>query len=876
MIANDLMSIWTANGRDISPHLKSILNKLSSEHISGISLAQLDSPMMKQYRQAKDEAPDALLFFRMGDFYELFGVDAVIVSDLCGLTLTSRDKNSANPVPMAGAPVVGYKNHLKKCLQAGFKVAICDQVEDPKQAKGIVRREITRIATPAVPGDLEDENSQGEASYGCYLVSVLNSKKYFTLSLVDVSTGEFRATGKLSEQELFQELATLRPKEILCSSNTEKIVREQLKQLGFVSSIYKIENWILNSEHNAMDLFCEFFQEDDFHRFGLSSIDCGLASVVSILFYLKATQKNILKNIQLIQIYQVHNYLSIDDSTKKHLDFFSTSHGEKKGSLFYFLNQCFTAVGSRHLFRLLNYPFKDKNTIEKKLNFVQWYIENPIVLHELVSQLKQTADLEKLLSRAAQKSLDPKGMAWLRNTLSLLPSFVDQTPPNFEHCDKSCLEILSSLFVTLSKSLAEDPVNMVGKGGVIFRSGYCPQLDELVELETNFNTKLEELEKFERERSQIPTLKIGYTRVFGYYFEVSKGKLGSVPSHFMRKQTLTNGERFVTQELKELEEKALSASEQRVSLEKELLEKLNLEILSCSKELLLASVFIGALDILANFSFLSLEHNWVKPEIIDENKSLLNGLVHPILAKLTGGNFVSNDVCLSDIHLITGPNMAGKSTLMRQVALAQILCQIGCFVPAQSAQLGLVDRILTRIGSADHALKNQSTFMVEMLETANLLRLASEKSLLLLDEIGRGTSTYDGVSLAWSILEYLHDRVKARTLFSTHYHELSGVCETRSQITPMQMAVEEKPFVNENGEMVRELVFSRHYIPGCAGKSYGIQVAKRAGIPEEILERAGQILHNLEENKQDARAYIEEKRRSKKARAVVLPEQTLF
>ena len=867
-VQNELMTNWLNNGKEISPHLKASLAKLSPEHISGISLAQLDSPMMKQFRIAKEEAPDALLFFRMGDFYELFGIDAVIVSDISGLTLTSRDKNSENPIPMAGAPVSGYKNHLRKCVQAGFKVAICDQVEDPRQAKGIVRREITRIATPAVPGDLEDEKTSQEDNFGCYLACVLNYKNLFTLSFVDVSTAEFRITTNLTQQDLIQELATLKPKEILTSSLYEKSLTKLIKLTELKVIINKVENWILRSESHCKELFQEFFSEQNFHAFGLPHIPMGLESVVSLLFYLKSTQKNVLKNIQFIEQYEVNHYLSLDESTKKHLDFFLTSTGEKKGSLFHFLNRCLTSVGSRHLVRRLNYPFKNKIEIENSHLFIENLIQNNSVLNELTNILKLTADIEKLLSRAAQKTLDPRGMAWLRNTLECLPKLNHLTPLKGETC--------SSLYSYLCNALNPDPSQFIGKGEPIFRPEFNSVLNEIIELEVNFQSKLDDLEKFERERSQISTLKIGYTRVFGYYFEISKGKLSQVPSHFMRKQTLTNGERFITQELKELEEKALSASERRFLLEKELLEKLNDEILIYSKELLHAAQFIGSLDLFCNFALIAQEHSWIKPQITEKNEIHLKKSVHPILAYYFPDTFIPNDIELRNIHLITGPNMAGKSTLMRQVALSQILCQMGSYVPATEATIGLTDRILTRIGSADHALKNQSTFMVEMLETANILRLASEKSLLLLDEIGRGTSTYDGVSLAWSILEYLHDITKARTLFSTHYHELVECSLDRKHITPMQMGVLENQEINEKGESTNVIVFSRQYIHGSAGKSYGIHVAQLAGIPDQIIQRAEIILKNLEENKKEAYSFIEEKKKIKRLKTISLPEQTLF
>lgn len=868
---SNLIQIWLSHEKEISPHTQVALEKLSPEHISGISLAQLDSPMMKQYRSAKEEIPDALLFFRMGDFYELFGIDAVIVSDICGLTLTSRDKTSENPVPMAGTPVAGYKNALKKCIQAGFKVAVCDQVEDSKQAKGLVRREITRIATPAVPGDLEEEENPSQVHFGCYLASILNYKEFYTLAFVDVATGDFRITSCLNENDLIQELATLLPKEILTSNSNYLHITKLAKNISFpkMPTISAIENWILKSESFCKEIFCEFFSEMDLNAFGLSYIQKGLESVSSILHYLKTSQKNILQNIKKIVPFDAKNYLIIDDATRKHLDFFYTSTGEKKGSLFHFLNRCHTSTGSRLLLRRLNYPFKDIFDIERSIDHVDELISHPRFIIESIELLKNTADIDKILSRAAQKSLDPRNMAWLSQTLITLKA-LNENCGQYQKAiltksliqKNNVIESLLPLSVLLEKALVDDPSVQIGKGGILFRKGYHAELDEIIELETNFNIKLEELEKFERDRAQISNLKIGYNRVFGYYFEITKGKLGSVPKHFMRKQTLTNGERFITVELKELEEKLSTSLERRTTLEKELLENLRIKILEFSMQLSSASEMIAEFDLYITYAKLQMEYNWCKPKVTSKNTTILKGNVHPILSNFKFNNepFIENDIEIGVmdenkiinpiIHLITGPNMAGKSTIMRQVAISQILCQIGSFIPAQSAEIGIADRILSRIGSADHALKNRSTFMVEMLETANILRLATEKSLLLLDEVGRGTSTFDGLSLAWALLENLHDEVKARTLFSTHYHEIGAVCENKKNIQPMQMMVLESTLDEES------ILFSRKYHKGLAGKSYGLYVAKLAGIPEHIIKRAQNILEQLEKTKETAQGSL--------------------
>ncbi|MGY3804027.1 DNA mismatch repair protein MutS [Pigmentibacter ruber] len=875
-----LLSQWQAIGKEFPPHLKPALERLSSEHCSGIAIKQLDSPMMKQFKAAKDEFPDALLFFRMGDFYELFGIDAIIASDLCSLTLTSRDKSSENPVPMAGVPVVGYRNALKKCVAAGFKVAVCDQVEDPRQAKGIVKREITRIATPAVPGDLDDDDLNSDTKFGCYLASILESKKKYTLAYIDVSTGEFKVTHNLDFLLLAEEIATISPKEILIPQALKEVIHKIQKSLQLKNqiSINFIESWLIKSNESCLDLFSEFFQKSDFNRFGLNTVTNSLQAIAAILHYLKSTQKNILKNIQVINIYELNNHLIIDDATKKHLDFFYTSTGEKKGSLFHFLNKCTTASGSRLLLSRLKYPFKKESEINESLDKVNEILETENLIHDLTEILRQTADIERLLAKIAQKNIDPKGLAWLRHTLQLLPDLhmLLAKKSNLKFLGKifsndNLLKSLYPLTNLLEKAFVPEPSSILGKGGDIFKLGYSNELDKAINLTINFNNMLEELEKKEKESSQIQTLKIGYTGAFGYYFEISKGKTAQAPKHFIRKQTLTNCERYITPELKELEEQALSAGEKRIILEKDLFEDIRKKCLEYSSELTQTAAIIAEIDLCLNFAKLANTYQWCKPIISSENYIYLKNSSHPILAQNSSSAepFISNDIFLGEklsendqtqplLHLITGPNMAGKSTLMRQVALTQVLCQMGCFVPATEAIIGIVDRIFTRIGSADHALKNQSTFMVEMLETANMLKFATPKSLLLLDEIGRGTSTFDGLSLAWSILEYLHDTVRARTLFSTHYHELYEVTKEKPNIQSMFMEVSE--LIEEN-----KIIFTRRYLQGRAGKSYGIHVAALAGLPQTVISRAEKVLNSLEKTNENSSSQFEIQNKSPKS-----------
>ncbi|NBX17835.1 MAG: DNA mismatch repair protein MutS [Proteobacteria bacterium] len=858
-----------AQGLDLSPHHQTAFEKLSAEHPSGIALAQMDTPMMRQFKEAKDAVPDALLFFRMGDFYELFGADAVIAAEVCQLTLTSRDRNSENPVPMAGVPVVNHRVTLKKALAAGFKVAVCDQLEDPKLAKGLVKRDIVRIATPAVPGDLgEDDDSASPA--GTWLASAVpTSSGLWALAFVDVSTGVFRYTGKLNQADLEQELITLCPREIIVpQAQADKLTNFARSRFTLIPRVSPMASWIQRSPSDALRLFEDFFELPKLNAFGIPTVEGSLQAVTAILHYLKDAQRGVVKNITSIDYFDVSKHLVLDESTKRHLDFFATSGGERKGSLFYFLNQCATACGARLLAQKLNYPEISRAAAEDSHNSVEALTRNGDSERAFYTELRSTADLDRQLSRAAQNSIDPKGLAWVGQTLFRMPQILALLQNLNEKSDaqKKTAEELTQLLqhaeplgTLLTRALEDEPAQQVGKGGKIFKAGFNAELDELVDLESNFEEKIAALEAHERGKSGISTLKIGFTRAFGYYFEVSKGKLTQVPAHFERKQTLVNGERYITQELKELEEKALSAAERRTSIERQLLEQLRTEVVAQAGTLTALSRLIAQIDVWRCFAQLAKEHRWCKPAMTDRRVTALESSVHPILSGLrtTQTKFVANDIVFGDtsalsadafghghpdgqVLLVTGPNMAGKSTIMRQAAVAHVLAQMGCYVPAKRATLGMCDKIFTRIGAGDFALRNQSTFMVEMLETAQMLRFATPASLLLIDEIGRGTSTYDGLSLAWAILEDLAERVQARTLFSTHYHELVDAVSARTNVTAMRMEVVEQPTAQGD-----QIIFTYRFLTGAAGRSYGIHVARLAGIPEGVVKRANIILNGL-------------------------------
>jgi len=836
---------------------------------AGLLPEQLSTPMMKQFAQAKNQAPDALLFFRMGDFFEVFGHDAYVVSHICQLTLTSRDKTSANPVPMAGVPVVTYVNAVRKCVQAGYKVAICDQVEEPKNGTTLVRREIVRMATPAVPGDWDEEISP----LGCYLAALWPCDKAssWTLAVTDASTGEFKIVGALDDDLFIQEFLTFDPKEVIVPQNVLPILKQKFQNfLPPGLRFYTAEHWISSRTAQCEMVFAEFFKPSEFYTFGLDTIPNALQTVTALLCYLKVTQKLALENIKIIQSYTLSNHCLLDESTRRHLEIFQTASHERRGSLMDLLNKTQTPYGARALSRRLLRPFKNVEDIQYSLDCVSELLKNSGFRWVITQRLGNTGDMERILAQAAQKTMTPKLYGVLRDTLvhvSLLMDVALQQPASSLFYQSATdhlqpLQAISTLKQLLEKALLPTPSPVLGKGD-IFVTGFHEPLDVCCHLQQNIDGLMSALEQKERNTTKISTLKIGYNRVFGYYFEISKGKINQIPQHFHRKQTLTNADRFITEELKSLEERFLSASEERSTLERQLLEQLRQQVLSQAEPLTRLANLLAQWDVYSTFANLAEQNQWTEPVLTHNPVTALKQCLHPVLSSLrTLGQerFVPNDIVVgltsglpeghfghhlpdAQVLLITGPNMAGKSTIMRQLAIAQLMCQIGCFVPAQEALIGVCDRMCTRIGSADNPLKNQSTFMVEMLETARVLKQATDQSLLLMDEIGRGTSTADGVSLAWAILEDIHDRIRARTLFSTHYHELLKVAATHSRVRCMHMEVVEKPATLLQN---MSLFFSRRFIEGGVGKSYGLHVAEMAGLPPSVVNRAQVILRNLE------------------------------
>lgn len=749
------------------------------------------TPMQRQWAAAKERAKDAILLFRMGDFYELFADDAIKAAPILELALTSRDKD----IPMAGFPHQAAPAYIAKLIAQGFKVAICDQVEDPKTAKGLVKREITRIVTPGTV--LEDDSLKPSSNN--YLVAISAEAKQFGLSALDLSTGEFLETSTSNFQSILDEVSKLLPVEIL-------ITGEDWPK-GLLTRLEEVANQIQACRF-------EFFSKPP-------------NSSELILEYIAETQGNALSFLSKPKAYSIDSELIIDAVSREHLDI---------SGLFQLLNKTCTAMGARQLNRWLNAPSTRLEEIQHRQNQVERFFNEAGHRKVLRETLKHLYDLERLTVKVAAGRVNPRELANIRDSLAHLPKVAELQDP------------LTDIHELLFRALAENPPLMLKDGGV-FKPGYDTLLDEFVDFASGGRDQIAAIEQRERELTGISSLKVKYTRVFGYYIEITHTHLAKVPEHYKRKQTVASGERYVTQELMRLEEMVSTADVRRLAKESELFEQLRQQLSMHSTRLFESAALIAKLDTYTTFAEMADERRYVKPTLLDKSLNQLNieDGRHPILEAINerkGKSFVPNSVVLNaherQLLLITGPNMAGKSTIMRQVALIQLMAQAGSYVPAQAATLSLCDRIFTRVGASDDSRHGRSTFMVEMSETAHILNYATPHSLVLLDEIGRGTSTFDGLSIAWAVAEYLHNHIRARTLFATHYHELTKLTETLSHMRNMQVAVIEN---------AGDINFLYTLLDGAAEGSYGIQVAKLAGLPKQVLDRANEVLSTLENDK---------------------------
>jgi DNA mismatch repair protein MutS len=805
------------------------------------------TPMMRQYLEVKALNPDAILFFRLGDFYEMFFEDAVRASELLQITLTARAKN-AEKVPMAGVPYHSARRYIARLVEHGLKVAICEQVEEPGAAPGLVRREVTRVITPGMV--LDEDALEPRASN--FLAAVYPGAEGFGAALLEASTGEFFTLEAETTQELVEALARVEPRELLVpdghrdSPETAQIV----SRLSRTPAVAELEKAAFEPARAAVFLRAHFAVQS-LEAFGLQDAPLAMGAAGAALRYLKDTQKTDAAHVDRLSRQQRGGHLLMDESSRANLEVLRTLRdGGRKGSLLGVLDRTATGLGARKLARWLGAPLCSRPEINARLDAVEELSQRSVWREELTGALKDVGDIERLCGRLSLGAGNPRDLRALAVSLAQLP----RLGVVLARCESGLLKALAGplgalpeLTELLSRAVVDEPPVAIKEGGFI-RPGFHAELDKLVALSTEGKDYLLRIETREKERTGIGSLKVRYNRVFGYYLEVTKSNLHLVPADYIRKQTMVGAERFITPELKEYEEKVLTAEEQRGTLELELFEQLRAQVVKEAPRLRSAAEGVATADALLSLARCAAEYGYVRPVVDDSEVLSITGGRHPVVERVLGAGeaFVPNDVKMdsgeSQILIITGPNMAGKSTVMRQVALTVLMAQVGSFVPAAAARIGLCDRIFTRVGAADNLARGQSTFMVEMTETSHILHHATRRSLVVLDEIGRGTSTYDGLSIAWAVAEHLHDKSGARTLFATHYHELVDLAREKPRVKNLCVAVKE-----QGGKVL----FLRKLVPGGANRSYGIEVARLAGLPPEVVARARDILQNLESGEFD-------------------------
>lgn len=799
-----------------------------------------ETPMMRQYNEIKRQHKDALLFFRMGDFYELFFEDAKLASKVLGITLTSRSKGDG-AIPMAGVPHHAAESYIRRLIKAGYKVAICDQLQDPEEAQGVVDRGVTRIITP---GTLTEDTLLEDKSNN-YLIAVLEANTMMGLSWIDLSTGRFQVED-IPKEILFDEFARLNPSEVLLPeetvrNNTSFMERIRAECDGVVTSR---PDWEF-SKDTAYRILMEHFGTTSLEGFGCEGVGPALGAAGAVIQYLKETQKTSLKHIGKIQKYQADNRVLMDKATQQSLEITQTMRNrDREGSLLGVIDQTKTSMGARLLREWIISPLCVSAEIKYRQIGVKELSENSPLRRELRDILGNIYDIERISTKISCGRANGRDLVSLKQSLSKLPALKEKTGfciSNILVSIEQQLDILEEVRTLIGTAIVSDPPPTIKDGGLI-REGYDVALDELKYISKNGKSWIANFQAEEIARTGINSLKVGYNKVFGYYIEVTNANKDNIPETYIRKQTLKNAERFITPELKEYETKVLTADERAKDLEYDLFIQIREQVSGFTARLQRTSEAIALLDVLSTLANLAVENRYIMPEITDGLELKIIDGRHPVLdRRLASESFVPNDINLDGtqdtIMVITGPNMAGKSTYIRQVALLILMAQMGSFIPAKEAVIGTVDRIFTRVGASDELSRGQSTFMVEMNETANILNNATERSLIILDEVGRGTSTFDGVSIAWAITEYIYQHIHARTLFATHYHELTELALLFSGIKNFNIAVK---------EWGDEIIFLRKIVEGGTDKSYGIHVARLAGIPREVIQRARIILNNLE------------------------------
>jgi DNA mismatch repair protein MutS len=823
------------------------------------------TPMMKQYEEAKRACPDALLLFRMGDFYEMFHDDAKTAARVLNLALTSRDKGE-NGIPMAGFPHHQLESYLGKLIAAGFRAAVCEQVEDPKLAKGLVKREVTRVVTA---GTITDDAllDPRESNY----LAAVSPGDPVGLAWVEISTGRFVAA-HFPAAQLPDQLARIAPAECLLAEDSAPLPRHLHERM----LVTRRPGWAFSQETARQNLL-KHFRTNSLEGFGFAS-DKGdeqaLRAAGALIDYLNETQKTSLEHVDHLTPYRSSTALEIDESSRRSLEITRTiREGRREGSLLAVLDRTVTAMGSRLLADWLANPLIDVAAIQARQEAVAELVADSALAEHLHGTLKKVYDVQRLLARVTTGRASPRDLSFLGRTLQSLPGLkaklTARKSPLLNHLESE-IDLCPDLRSRLDAGLADDCPLSSRDGGFI-RDGYHEPLDALRELAHGGKQWIARYQAEESQRTGISTLKVGFNKVFGYYIEITNTHREKIPEQYIRKQTVKNAERYITPELKEYEEKVLTADEKSKELEYELFLELRDAVTAARRRMQATADVLAQLDVLVSLAELARQRNYCRPEVVEQPELKIVDGRHPVLDVIEPeGTFVPNDVAAGEsdgtILLITGPNMAGKSTYIRQVALITLLAQIGSFVPARQARIGVADRIFARVGASDELARGQSTFMVEMTETARILNTATPRSLVILDEIGRGTSTYDGISLAWSVVEFLHDHIRCRTLFATHYHELTDLEKSLSGVKNLNVAVR---------EWQDEVVFLHKIIPGAADKSYGIHVARLAGVPRELVQRSKEILAQLEEEHLDAegRAKIARPRPAEKKTHIQL---TLF
>lgn len=783
--------------------------------------------MMKQYKEIKSNYKDAILLFRLGDFYEAFFDDAKIVSKELQIVLTSR-----NGAPMAGIPHHSLDNYLKKLIRKGYKVAICDQVEDPKQAKGIVRREVTRVVTPGVVFEdtiLEEHNN--------YILAMIEKSGKILTAQIDFSTGDFYVFELDSVESFIEHAQKISASQLLIPRSFQEKFEVYTKLIQEMFLEY-LDDWYYD-KNNALEKVKNFYSISTTDSFGFEEDYIPL--IGAILEYIELMQKTVVKSLKIPIKLSTSDYMVIDFSTIDNIDLIPVKGKEKAKTLFGVLDKCVTSMGSRLLKNWIVTPLLNLKEIEERLDFVEAFINDRILLNEIREYLKSVYDLERIITRVSLNRATVRDLVSLRETLRIIPYVQSAlfTNPNLSKLGEALI-VLDNLTKLLEESIGDDPASQLGTGNVIKR-GFSKELDEYVELLEHSEERIKEMEKIERQRTGISNLKIGYNKVFGYYIEVSKGNLSKVPDDYIRKQTLVNSERFITEELKAFETKVLHSREIVEELEKELFERICLEVQAYLRDIQSNAYALSKIDAITSLALCALENNYVRPSFSD--MIILKNSRHPIVEKFER-DFIKNDLKMDSVNkfmILTGPNMSGKSTFIRQVALIAVMAQIGSFVPAEEAILPIFDRVFTRIGARDDVAGGKSTFLVEMSETALILRYATENSLVILDEVGRGTSTFDGISIAWAVSEYLYKVINPYVIFATHYTELT-------ELSNLYEGIFNKTFLVKKSD--EGIIFLHKLIDGVSERSYGIEVAKIAGIDDEIVERAKEILEIISKESQ--------------------------